>query len=1721
MSPEKRFSINLSILLAVSACLILCSAFLFAQGADSDQDGMSDVYEIFFGLNPTNSADALIDNDSDGLTNSFEYVKLTDPFAADTDHDEFGDLIDSNAISRAFVRFGDPNFTDGNGYEYAHPDWLLNVYKIDGDWLTNPVCWHVLATESNDVGSLNVDLDRTILTNNLRYRLTFFDHGSASLYMDLFDTNETVVAANLFGNLMSGNETTLTRTLAVPLVTYPTAVGIHLRRGTGESTLYEGLLYVDEDGDGLDREMEAQLGASDYCVDTDGDGLSDGSEVIYGTDPVNADTDDDGIDDGWEVAHNLDPLVNDSDLDPDNDGLTNLQEYQHGTDPHNADTDGDGMPDGWEVAHGLNPLVNDASLDPDNDGLTNLQEYQLGTDPTKEDTDGDGLRDGDEVKYGKSPVTSNVYARVPFIEGFEVSNTVYVGAIHGQHGWEASPTNGAFVQTNIVYEGAQALLLSNNTETNTEARQLFACTNRTIWAGVAQRTDRSSAPTGATCSAATWFFNKDGQLVVYNGLAGTNGAWVALTNHAPYATAQWARVAARLDYDARRWRVYLNGVMLADNLGFGSGAWDRFTVVKVRGQFGYADRMTASLMAPLDVDSDNDGMPDWWEIEHGFNPYDPTDASQDADGDGLTNLQEYQLGTDPTKEDTDGDGLRDGDEVKYGKSPVTSNVYARVPFIEGFEVSNTVYVGAIHGQHGWEASPTNGAFVQTNIVYEGAQALLLSNNTETNTEARQLFACTNRTIWISVAQRTDAATAPSGTIDSAVAWFFNGSGRLVVYDGFSGTNGAWVALTNGPSYTTSQWVRVAAMLDYEARRWQVFLNGSMVATNLGLAPFAGNQFTAMTIEGLYGFADRTMVSLMAPLDVDSDNDGMPDWWEIEHGSNPYDPTDASQDADGDGLTNLQEYQHGTDPWNADTDGDGYSDWIELQAPWQSDPTNPLSYPMTTISGQLTYSGPQTGVCYYVVMATNADGTGIVQQLSGPGGYAFSNLSALTTNWITAWRDSNGDGTNNFSEAQGSNLVALTQPEMTQNIELSDPDSDLDGLPDWWEWEWLGTLAWGADDDPDGDGWTNLQEYQYGTNPGDGTSIPQRVLSGLVSCAGSQTGTIYVALSTNGYGGSVLQLQSMSQPRVYAFTNAPALRTNWIVAWRDSSGNGSKDSWEAQGSNLVYLTVDVTDADITLLNPEMDNDGLPDWWEMKYFGNLDQVAGDDPDNDGLANLQEYQLGTDPTKEDTDGDGLRDGDEVKYGKSPVTSNVYARVPFIEGFEVSNTVYVGAIHGQHGWEASPTNGAFVQTNIVYEGAQALLLSNNTETNTEARQLFACTNRTIWISVAQRTDAATAPSGTIDSAVAWFFNGSGRLVVYDGFSGTNGAWVALTNGPSYTTSQWVRVAAMLDYEARRWQVFLNGSMVATNLGLAPFAGNQFTAMTIEGLYGFADRTMVSLTFPLEVDPDNDGMPDWWEIKYFGNLNQGADGDYDNDGLINIDEYRYGTDPANPDTDGDEYSDMIEVKWGTNPTDASSYPCSMISGEVSYGGPQTGAIYVVATTNGAMSGIKRLQTLSQLGAYACTNLPALRAYWIQAWRDSNGNADNDFWEAQGMTVINPVYLVGDVMNANIVLADPDSDGDGLPDWLEMIYGTDPYDTDTDGDGLSDKWEIDHGFDPLDENDANASIVREAARQKITRHWMLFYGSVPVFTNTPGSQADLIDMRDALNALSGKFYKKN
>jgi hypothetical protein len=71
--------------------------------------------------------------------------------------------------------------------------------------------------------------------------------------------------------------------------------------------------------------------------------------------------------------------------------------------------------------------------------------------------------------------------------------------------------------------------------------------------------------------------------------------------------------------------------------------------------------------------------------------------------------------------------------------------------------------------------------------------------------------------------------------------------------------------------------------------------------------------------------------------------------------------------------------------------------------------------------------------------------------------------------------------------------------------------------------------------------------------------------------------------------------------------------------------------------------------------------------------------------------------------------------------------------------------------------------------------------------------------------------------------------------------------------------------------------------------------------------------------DANNDGIPDSFVNYYFTNTTVGQGlgdptADPDDDGCNNLCEAAHGTDPNNPDTDGDGVSDGDEIKGGTNP---------------------------------------------------------------------------------------------------------------------------------------------------------------------------------------------------------------
>lgn len=77
---------------------------------------------------------------------------------------------------------------------------------------------------------------------------------------------------------------------------------------------------------------------------------------------------------------------------------------------------------------------------------------------------------------------------------------------------------------------------------------------------------------------------------------------------------------------------------------------------------------------PNNPDSDGDGIPDGYEFGHpdSLDPLDSSDAQEDYDDDGLTNLEEYAAGTSPEIADTDGDGVKDPLELDCGLDPLNN-----------------------------------------------------------------------------------------------------------------------------------------------------------------------------------------------------------------------------------------------------------------------------------------------------------------------------------------------------------------------------------------------------------------------------------------------------------------------------------------------------------------------------------------------------------------------------------------------------------------------------------------------------------------------------------------------------------------------------------------------------------------------------------------------------------------------------------------------------------------------------------------------------------------------------------------------------------------------------------------------------------------------------------------------------------------------------------------
>ncbi len=137
------------------------------------------------------------------------------------------------------------------------------------------------------------------------------------------------------------------------------------------------------------------------------------------------------------------------------------------------------------------------------------------------------------------------------------------------------------------------------------------------------------------------------------------------------------------------------------------------------------------------------------------------------------------------------------------------------------------------------------------------------------------------------------------------------------------------------SYTSGLWLNI---FSYNSNWMTLELRGTVENDYYEILTKTNLSETNWKVD--HGFIGQTDLTLAQPIwlpgrsnlffwarnsGLDSDGDGLPDWWETEHDLNPNlsdtgntGTSDGYKDADGDGWNNIEEYQNGTSPGGFNT-----------------------------------------------------------------------------------------------------------------------------------------------------------------------------------------------------------------------------------------------------------------------------------------------------------------------------------------------------------------------------------------------------------------------------------------------------------------------------------------------------------------------------------------------------------------------------------------------------------------------------------------------------------------------------------------------------------------------------------------------------------------------------------------------------------------------------------
>ena len=520
------------------------------------------------------------------------------------------------------------------------------------------------------------------------------------------------------------------------------------------------------------------------------------------------------------------------------------------------------------------------------------------------------------------------------------------------------------------------------------------------------------------------------------------------------------------------------------------------------------------------------------------------------------------------------------------------------------------------------------------------------------------------------------------------------------------------------------------------------------------------------------------------------------------------------------------------------------------------------------------------------------------------------------------------------------------------------DTDGDGLDDDWELQFFGDLSETAQGDFDGDGFSNAIEFNLGSSPSSASGTPEAGLDtdadGLRDAWESEHfGGLYMDRTQDFDNDGLSNGQEHdagTDPGQFIDSDDDGLDDNWEIQYfgdlartaaQDSDGDGLSNFAEFTGTTNPTVIEDV------------DADGLPDFWELQYFGHLDQTGSQDFDADGISNADEYALPSSPVEPfvydptntvDVDNDGLPDGWEILYFSSLSRNDTGDEdqdgISNLSEFAASTSPIdlMDPVPAIYGFAHPDLLAAYTMDNIV---GTTLVDETNTFSGTltgtamasgaAGQALDFAGNPSVS---AKPTDYVSIPKMTLsgDFALSWWQNpgmDSNFSMVGGHYGGTSGIWHALyfyspynrvsfRNGASGFSSANIGVAVTTGWHhfvASRSgdtiSIFVNGELrdnftantddlIMDYIGVRGYVGSsmhsngKFDEIRIfKRALSPIESFLLWQEFADDLDTDGDGMLDEWEITYFGNLDHDGLGDYDSDGEHNLAEFTAGSDPT------------------------------------------------------------------------------------------------------------------------------------------------------------------------------------------------------------------------------------